>query len=390
MKASKLALWLTIAGLGACTTSSSTGTDTDSNEDDSGSATEEETGDEDPGSTGGSTAEETDGDGSTAGPEGSTTEGSEGGTLPTGCEEPWPAGGEFALIDNLEPADGADEPDNAVIAEDGRVGYWYTYVGAGTVEPPNDADYTPSDAESYDGSYSAMLTGTDIEDYAGVGFTLSDNCPYDASAFTGISFWAKGTAVDGGGGESGESEGSGGEESGEGTEGGTAGDTGGEESGSTGGESTFRAAAATGVTVSFSIATPDTIPVEEDGGTCAADCFDNFAFEVELTDEWTEYSITWDELEQAGWGAAAEFDPAYISKFQWQVSGGDPPVTFTIAIDSVSFTPRNASETTTTDGEESDTGDAEESTGGETTGGEESTSSTGDPGEGSDTSDTSG
>src|SRR5690606_31365066 len=162
-------------------------------------------------------------------------------------------------------------------------------------------DVIPSDADPYAGSYSMVVTGSDVVNAvddagattygsAGVGFTFNDNCPYDASAYTGISFWAKGVG-----------------------------------------------------TIQFSLATADTVPVEDDGGACASSCYDNFAApSITLTDTWTEYTYTWDQLKQGGWGAKATLDPAAISKVQWQVSGGgtDEGMPFTINLDSISFTPR--------------------------------------------------
>src|SRR5690606_12839776 len=111
------------------------------------------------------------------------------------------------------------------------------------------------------------------------------------SAFTGISFWAKGDA-----------------------------------------------------TVTFSVATHETVPNDVTGGSCAAECHNQFAAPtITLTDDLTKYSHSWLQLAQASsWGTPATGSSADISKLQWQVAGGgaDEGAPFTIKLDSISFTPR--------------------------------------------------
>src|SRR5690606_4071273 len=134
-----------------------------------------------------------------------------------------------------------------------------------------DTPFMPTDTDAAAGDYSATLTGSAVTQYAGIGFTLNDNCPYDASAVEGISFWAKGSGM-----------------------------------------------------VTFSIAVPGTIPAEEVGGSCvpdsAGDCHANFAAaSITLTDEWEVHDIVWADLTQPSWGVPVAFDTAQISKFQWQI-----------------------------------------------------------------------
>lgn len=298
MKASKLTLWLTIGLLAACKSSSGTedASDTNGNGDSTGSEAGEEEGTDaeagnDDTTTGGdtTTGATNPGTSSTTGTETDTD--TTGPVVINGCEGPWPAGGTLALIDHLEPVAG-EESNNSILPEDNRIGYWYTYVDAsGTVTPPADSTtpFEPSSEDAQTGSYSAVLSGSGVTEYAGMGLSLNDNCPYDASAFDGISFWAKGDA-----------------------------------------------------TVTFSIATHETVPSDMDGGSCADDCHNHFAAPaIALTDEWTEYSFTWDELAQgSGWGTPATFSSAEISKLQWQVSGSAAGLEFKIMVDNVSFTPR--------------------------------------------------
>src|SRR5690606_33295286 len=92
------------------------------------------------------------------------------GPVINGCEGPWPAGGTAPMIDDLEVAADAEAPDNAVIPHDNRVGYWYVYAstaaGAPTeivLDPPNGTEMVlPSDADAYAGTYSMIVTGSDV------------------------------------------------------------------------------------------------------------------------------------------------------------------------------------------------------------------------------------
>lgn len=188
-------------------------------------------------------------------------------------------GGRDPLIDDLELDPGDAEPDNTIIETDGRVGYWYTLVGDGTIEPNDSNPLVPNDEDAYEGSYSAILYGIDVVDFALLGMSLHDDCPYDASGYAGLRFWAK---------------------------------------------------AAVPVTVSAII--PAVRPIEERGGACTTNCYDSHSVTIEATDEWQEFVFSWADFQQDGWGTPATFDPAAILGFQWELSG-----TFVFALDNVAF-----------------------------------------------------
>ncbi|HLZ07397.1 MAG TPA: hypothetical protein VKT80_02335, partial [Chloroflexota bacterium] len=129
---------------------------------------------------------------------------------------------------------------------------------------------------------------------AGMGFNLHDpgdgmngsaKTPYDASAYTGIAFWAK---------------------------------------------------AGSGSTTSLrvNVSDKDTDPA---GGTCApADkCNDHFGKDIALTANWAAYTMTFHELLQLGWGQSfAALDAAHLYAIQFQVGKG---TTFDVWLDDVAF-----------------------------------------------------
>jgi hypothetical protein len=135
--------------------------------------------------------------------------GMSGGAL-TSCPVP-PAAGTIAdlLIDNLEP-DVADASGNALPHVGNRTGFWYTYGDAlgSTIIPAPDpsgaSPLKPGMTNCHGGSMGCVLISgmTAMADelamkypYAGVGFDFSNAkkpCVYNASAYSGIKFWARG------------------------------------------------------------------------------------------------------------------------------------------------------------------------------------------------------
>jgi hypothetical protein len=144
--------------------------------------------------------------GTTAG--GST--GAAGGGALAACPNPPAAGlATETKIDDLEP-DPMDASGNALPHIGGRSGFWYTYGDAlgSTITPmpdPGGANpLKPGSTNCHGGSMGCVIiTGTtamaDEENgkypYAGVGFDFSNAkkpCVYNASAYSGIKFWARG------------------------------------------------------------------------------------------------------------------------------------------------------------------------------------------------------
>ncbi len=201
-----------------------------------------------------------------------------------------PVGGDIALIDDLEVDEGAMESDGQIHPVDGRVGFWFTYndATAGAMQEP-ESPFLPQPGGVGGSEYAARTWGDGFTDW-GAGMAVSINndfsgdCPYDASNFDGISFWARGTG-----------------------------------------------------SVRFHLATVATTPVDS-GGTCTGTCYDNFGTSVELTDEWTQVVVTWDELSQEGWGDAADFETGELMQIHWQMAPSEP---FDVYIDDLSFWPED-------------------------------------------------
>ena len=207
---------------------------------------------------------------------------------------------EKALIDDCE--------DDGVIAEvDGRIGAWFTYnddEGKGmnlSQMPPTNGDFAPFPG-GFDGSMG--YCGTTGEKYnlwgAGMGFDFNntgmggpknegEKKPWDASAYVGVRFMAKGN-----------------------------------------------------VTIRIGIQTVATIDAME-GGTCVPagpkdddpGCGDGFGKSITLTGEWKEYKIPFDAtIKQEGWGVKATFDVKTITGINF-----DAPMMlkFDVGLDNLAF-----------------------------------------------------
>ncbi|WP_437775114.1 CIA30 family protein [Sorangium sp. So ce1097] len=197
---------------------------------------------------------------------------------------------------SIEMIDDMEDNDNAINAAGGRVGYWYSFndgTEGATQNPPPDLEGTgetpftmtalePARGQS---TYAARSWGSGFETWgAGFGFDLSsvegEKTPYDASAYTGITLWAKGT---------------------------------------------------TSATVLIS--DPSTDPV---GGSCTDEC-DKWSKSLALTEEWQQFTIPFADLKQGGWGTPAttdQIDATKLYSIQFQV-GTDPE--FDVYIDDLAF-----------------------------------------------------
>ena len=129
----------------------------------------------------------TGGAGANAGGGGASGGANSGGTGGTGGSAG--AGACGNLIDDMESGTGY------ICEGNGRVGSWFSYVDAqGSFSPAGDPVPTSVVSPARDGSQRAMHAYGTRVDYAGFGFWMSDvPITYDASAYTGIRFYAKGT-----------------------------------------------------------------------------------------------------------------------------------------------------------------------------------------------------
>jgi hypothetical protein len=76
----------------------------------------------------------------------------------------------------------------------------------------------------------------------------------------------------------------------------------------------------------------------EYGGSCSHDCFDSHRATIALTSDWQERRITWAELEQKGFGQVVPFDPRSLLSLEFTVGPEQTP--FDFWVDDVRFLPR--------------------------------------------------
>jgi endoglucanase len=193
------------------------------------------------------------------------------------------------------PADGtiddSEDNNNQVAMKKGRSGYWYTFMdkAGSTMTPAAGGTFTMSPGGANGSGYAAHVSGkvgTGQVVYAGVGFNFVDpKGPYDATAYKGISFWAK--------------------------------------------------AGSAGTKVRLKVPDGDTDP---DGKVCTA-CFNDFGADLELTTTWTQYTVPFAGMAQLqGWGEPhpAGLAPGKLYGVQWQVS--TPGAAYDVWVDDVAFT----------------------------------------------------
>lgn len=218
-----------------------------------------------------------DGDGDSGDGDGDPTTGDGDGDIPIEPDN---------MIDNFEDGDGA------LIPNGGRQGYWYVFNDAtegATQTPPIDGVLPEGDGAA--GTSLAMhTTGSGFAEWgAGIGVDLNNEGDpeggngikmiYDASAHTGIVLMAKGSGQ-------------------------------------------LRA----------SVQIEATIPPEE-GGTCAIDC-DPHGKVLLLSDEWQQFTLPFDQLNQEGWGTPAAWDASKVVGIQFKVA---KDVDFDFWVDEIGF-----------------------------------------------------
>jgi hypothetical protein len=203
------------------------------------------------------------------------------------------ATGAPGLIDDFE------DGDNQVLANDGRSGIWVLYADGCTPSQPvlHPLPEAPSPGNASKMAFHVTGTGCktihDIAAFNGYGDGVNGgNCAYDASAYDGIYFWAIGA----------------------------------------------------GIRVDLLVGLRTTVPAIYGGdGSCATDgmtkgCFDHYSVSKALTGEWKQYSFTWNQLHQQGWGTKAAWNVKIVTDFTVAASNNDstdPQIDF--SIDNVGF-----------------------------------------------------
>jgi len=214
--------------------------------------------------------------------------GAAGGTPVGGCRVAAGVAAEL-LIDDLE------DGDNTIRPLGSRVGYWFTFNDGTATQVPSGAIFMPQTG-GHSAMYSAHTSGPAFMTWgAGIGFdfnnTASKSCAYDATAYKGIKFWAKGN-----------------------------------------------------VAIKAMVKIPGTTAKKPDGsdaGTCNSTtmCDDHYALTPSpvLTATWKEYTIDFaggTTFAQEGWGIKVAFDKASILAMQFQVAKTLP---FDFSIDDITF-----------------------------------------------------
>lgn len=80
------------------------------------------------------------------------------------------------------------------------------------------------------------------------------------------------------------------------------------------------------------------IAPEEFGGSCTRDCYDSHRATLPLTSDWQERRVTWAELKQKGYGRVVPFDPRSLLSLEFTVEPEQTP--FDLWIDDVRFLQR--------------------------------------------------
>ncbi|WP_437964597.1 CIA30 family protein [Sorangium sp. So ce260] len=201
----------------------------------------------------------------------------------------------------IEMIDDMEDNDNAILAKGGRVGYWYTFndgTAGATQDPPPDPEgtgetpftMTALDPARGQSTTAARSWGSGFEGWGiGFGFDLSSvegaKAVYDASAYTGITFWAK-----------------------------------------------VGAGSSTAASVLISDASTDAV-----GGACTDECDAWQKQLASISEEWQQFTIPFADLKQGGWGTPAateQIDAAKLYSIQFQVGEA---ATFDLYIDDLAF-----------------------------------------------------
>jgi hypothetical protein len=219
---------------------------------------------------------------------------STGGAIGSGGA-PGPDGGTCTgLAPNEELIDDLNDGDRFIPAVNGRSGAWFDSHDSspnGKMSPDPRTGFAPTNTGDGCRKYASYVSGSGYV-LDGAAFWFGLGSPYNASKYTGISFWGK---ID------------------------------------------------PGTTSTIRVAFPDkdTFP---DGNLCSTasnagsnGCYNDYIYRVTLTDTWTKYTINFSQLAQdPGWGRLGNgFDPASLYQVVFRISAN---ATFGFWIDDVAFT----------------------------------------------------
>jgi hypothetical protein len=196
------------------------------------------------------------------------------------------------LIDDIED-------NNSMISNvKGRGGYWFTFadkVGS-NITPPGGSNFTMSPGGANGSAYAAHFSGKIGNGsivFVGGGFNFTDpKAIYDASAYKGISFWAK-------------------------------------------------VGPGAISSVRFKVSDINTDPLGKICGKNGTDdgCYNDFGKVIELTPKWTHYIVTFADMEQgSGWGEPrpAAITPSKLYGIVWEFNTKES--NYDLWIDDIQFT----------------------------------------------------
>lgn len=183
----------------------------------------------------------------------------------------------------------AEDGDDRTLTRNGRGGYLYTYMDDHGTRIAPTGDFTPAKGGAGGSKYAMRMQGAlgdAAEVYAGMGFSfLEPKGTYDASGYTGIAFSAK---------------------------------------------------RAPGSAAAIRVKLPDG-NTDPDGGACT-ECYNDFGIDVQLTEEWTRYEVSFADLkQQVGWGdpRPPAIDASKLYGVQIQVS--QRAAAFDVWVDDIEF-----------------------------------------------------
>lgn len=189
--------------------------------------------------------------------------------------------GHLPMIDDFE------DGDTRMTSVDNRAGYWIAFNDGTAKQTPRVGSVFPANRISGGRASSRFGLHTSGGRFTKWGAVLAAELNprrcYDASAYAGLVFWARGRA-------------------------------------------NLRISAKMTQVVS-----------EEFGGSCSKDCFDGHGAARTLTREWAKHVVRWEELTQRGFGTPVAFDARSLYSIEFQMLQDQP---FDVWLDDVAFLER--------------------------------------------------
>jgi len=201
--------------------------------------------------------------------------------------------GAGGMVASLEMIDNLEDNDRHIIMANGRQGPWHSFnntTSAGNQQPPLGTAFVANAGGANNTAYAVHSTGSGFQ-FGGVGFDLNNADPtgtpessqslaYNASAFNGVTFWAKGSG-----------------------------------------------------TLRVEFAMRSFVPTDR-GGSCSSNCWNVYGANTPtLTGNWTQITIPWAGMQREQGGTSPAFNASELMSVSFKGGG-----TFDFWIDEVAFT----------------------------------------------------